>query len=82
MMLLNNYEFRVETRTNNNKTIWCCRLKDKFRCKSRLLSWNDTLYIKSSVEHCHPPPNVYPIGLMEMETVKVKYVDSFKHIMK
>lgn len=79
ILILDDYEFKVEARTKE-KSYWCCNMKNKYRCKCRLLSWGNTLYIKSSVDHCHPPPesDLLPSS-RKPHKVNVKYVDNFKH---
>lgn len=79
ILILNDYEFKVETRTAE-KSYWCCKMKNKYRCKCRLLSWGSTLYIKSSVDHCHPPPDCDSLPISRKpHKVNVKYVNNFKN---
>ncbi|XP_076252143.1 uncharacterized protein LOC143191191 isoform X17 [Rhynchophorus ferrugineus] len=52
MLVLEQYEYKVDNRTSQ-KVVWCCKEKEKKRCKARILTSGDTLWIKSSVKHNH-----------------------------
>ncbi|KAF7282361.1 hypothetical protein GWI33_002740 [Rhynchophorus ferrugineus] len=51
VLMLRNFEYRIE-RTTPTKTRWSCKMKEKIRCKSRLVTTGSTIYI-SNFEHNH-----------------------------
>lgn len=50
-MIINSYEFKVEKKLHN-KSIWCCLLKDRIKCKARCITYGKTLELKGS-SHNH-----------------------------
>lgn len=51
--MLRNFEYRIES-TTPQKTRWCCRTKERLRCRSRLLSEGQTIHV-TNFEHNHLP---------------------------
>lgn len=50
-MILNSFEFKVERRLYN-KSVWCCTLKDRLKCKARCVTYGKTLELKR-IGHNH-----------------------------
>ncbi|XP_076252180.1 pre-mod(mdg4)-O [Rhynchophorus ferrugineus] len=76
ILILNNYEYKIETR-KADKSFWCCKAKDRYRCKARLLSWGKTLSVKTSANHNHPPDFNGSFEKCTPQLLNVEYLETF-----
>lgn len=53
ILILNDFEFKIE-RQSATRVMWCCKAKDKLRCRARIVSFADVIQLRTIV-HNHPP---------------------------
>ncbi|XP_076252131.1 uncharacterized protein LOC143191191 isoform X6 [Rhynchophorus ferrugineus] len=54
IMVLGQYEYKVERQTTFTNMCWCCVAKEKYKCKARIITFHDNVVIKRR-DHNHPP---------------------------
>ncbi|XP_060525327.1 modifier of mdg4-like isoform X12 [Cylas formicarius] len=46
IMVIKNYEYKVERQTTPTNMSWCCITKEKYKCKARLVTFRNNVVIK------------------------------------
>ncbi|XP_030751878.1 protein tramtrack, beta isoform-like isoform X9 [Sitophilus oryzae] len=54
IMVMGEFEYKVERQTTLTNMCWCCVAKEKHKCKARVVTFHDHVVIKRK-EHNHPP---------------------------
>ncbi|XP_030751949.1 protein tramtrack, beta isoform-like isoform X18 [Sitophilus oryzae] len=49
LLIIRNYEYKLE-RSRQDKNIWCCKNKEKYKCKARCISSGKVVHLRNS---CH-----------------------------
>ncbi|XP_076252134.1 uncharacterized protein LOC143191191 isoform X8 [Rhynchophorus ferrugineus] len=54
IMVFGQYEYKVERQSTSTNMCWCCLLKEKLKCKARIITFHDHVVVKR-IAHNHPP---------------------------
>lgn len=54
IMVLNQFEYKVERQTTPTNMCWCCVTKEKNKCRARIVTFHDQVVIKRR-DHNHEP---------------------------
>lgn len=50
LLILRNYEYKVERKTAG-RNVWCCKRKEKYRCKARCVTFGNVVQIRNGVHN-------------------------------
>lgn len=75
IMIFEGFEYVLKS-AHGTKSIWRCN-KEHRRCKARVMSAGQTITIKSSAEHNHPPSFKGDVSKLKGHSVWLKYASSF-----
>lgn len=74
-IVLNGYEFRMRPIPDSlNKTLWICTQEPKTKCKVRLQSSGNQLFVKN-VAHNHVPSFKGNLSELKSQTVYINYTN-------
>ncbi|XP_018573611.1 protein tramtrack, beta isoform isoform X30 [Anoplophora glabripennis] len=71
ILILNDFEFKIE-RQSATRVMWCCKAKDKLKCRARIVSFENVIQLRTIV-HNHPPTFTGVYGkFFNKELVKIE----------
>lgn len=71
MLVRQGFEYRIKRRTTQ-QTVWTCNKEDVMKCKARLFTSGNTVFVKVA-KHSHPPTYNGDVTLLNSQNVKVVY---------
>ncbi|KAL1488411.1 hypothetical protein ABEB36_014885 [Hypothenemus hampei] len=77
IMVLGQYEYKVERQTTPTNMCWCCTNKEKLKCKARVITFGNHVVVKR-MDHNHEP-TFKGDRAMERKQVIISYGGSNRH---